>query len=77
MSDTEHPEPAEIDLGLQHTFDVEPVIAGLEAEGIRAYLVAQTDVPAEGGIGPRQCRVLVAPADEARAREVFTEVGFL
>ncbi|MFN8019113.1 MAG: hypothetical protein U0P45_13460 [Acidimicrobiales bacterium] len=77
MTDAQHPEPVEVDLGLQHTFEVEPILAGLEEEGIWTYLVDQAEVPGAIGLGPKQCRVLVRPDDEARVREVFAAEGFL
>ena len=77
MTDNEHPEPVEIDLGMQHSFEIEPILAGLEEEGIWTYLVDQAEVPGAIGLGPKRCKVLVRPGDEGRVREVFTAEGYL
>lgn len=72
-----HEAPVEIDLGMRHVYEVEPVVAALEDEGCRVYLVDQSDIAKAAELHPKRCRVLVAPADEDRARELFAEAGLL
>ena len=73
----DHDAPVELDLGMRHVYEVELVVGALEDEGCRVYLVDQSDIAKAAELHPKRCRVLVAPADEARAREVFAEAGLL
>ncbi|MCB0972811.1 MAG: hypothetical protein KDA97_14995, partial [Acidimicrobiales bacterium] len=75
--DEGHEAPVEIDLGMRHVYEVQVVVGALNDEGCRTYLVDQSDLAYAAELHPKRCRVLVAPADEARAREAFAEAGFL
>ena len=75
--DPDHPEPVEIDLGLHPAYEVEMIVTQLENEGLKLYLVAQSDIAKAADLHPKHCRVLVQPKDADRVREVFTEAGYL
>jgi len=73
----DHAEPIEIDLGMQHPFEVELVLGALRDEGVRLASYGQREVPQAGGLAPQHTRVLVRPEDEARVRAELTDAGFL
>lgn len=75
--DPAHPEPVTIDLGQQKAIDVELVVTELQNEGLTLQLLEGGDLGDTSPLYPAQCKVLVRAEDEARAREVFTEAGFL
>lgn len=76
-SDPGHPEPVEIDLGMQKAFEVQMVVTELLNEGRTLYLVDQSEIAKGAELHPKHCRVLVQPQDAERVREVFVEAGFL
>ena len=75
--DPDHPAPVTIDLGMQKAFEVQMVVGQLLDEGLTVYLVDQSDIGKAAELYPKHCRVLVHAQDEQRAREVFTDAGFL
>lgn len=72
-----HPEPVTIDLGVQQAIDVQLVVSALIEEGLTLYLLDAGDLGDTTPLYPAQCKVLVKAEEAERAREAFTEAGFL
>jgi len=73
----EQPKPVELDLGIQHEWEVAPIVDALRSAGCRLQMYAQSEHSIVSALAPRHCRILVHADDVEDVVAELTEAGFL
>ena len=69
--------PVTIELGRQVVFGVEVVVRAMAADGLRVYLLPQSEWGGRDGSIRKRCRLFVHPDDASLARARLAIAGLL